>query len=76
MSTNWESLSKHQKRLAYITVIMEAVEKFENLKNNRGVPSTELPDIDSYLEKIHKVCVEFSEFYNLKLSVPFPETES
>ena len=63
MSTDWESLSKKQRRLAFITVIMECAEKFDN------------DTIDDCLETLYKNCITLAELKNIKISVPFPTEE-
>lgn len=63
MSTNWESLSKQQKRLAFVTVILEASNKFEN------------DTVDDCLESLYKFCVDYSKNNNIRLSIPFPTEE-
>lgn len=71
MKTDWESLSKTQERLAYITVIMEAAEKFE--KNEERVEQAE--NINNSLKVLFEYCVVHAQTKDIKLCVPFPTEE-
>ncbi len=66
MKTDWESLSKTQTRLAYISVIMEAAEKFDD-KNEQG--------INDSLRILYQYCTALARSENIKLCVPFPNQE-
>jgi hypothetical protein len=66
MKTDWESLSKTQERLAYITVIMEAAEKFDETLEAK---------INEHLKILYEYCYVQAQSNNIKLCVPFPNEE-
>jgi Zn-dependent M16 (insulinase) family peptidase len=66
MRTDWESLSKTQTRLAYISVIMEAAEKFDDKKEE---------SVNDTLRILYEYCVVYARSEKIKLCVPFPTEE-